>query len=439
MVRPRDGGREPARYRARVDDRYALAWIFALGTLGAMLLAALIVTGAIVLRFRGGRPSRRSGTAVVFLFGFMVGDLILFSDSEPIFRAVVLALVGAGFLALLWRDRRVQAGAFLAGTAVPWTIVWGWYLVRMLSGELNAEATTTWALFLAGAVPLAIGLAIVVGGDPLPPEPSPAAPVGKPGSRKVGIVATTVLAPESIGPVPISELASFGAEVVVVLVVGTLGILFPLEAVAQIGLATLAGNTARIVARPARSRRAFEAFTWLAEWEIARLKEKTGKGVPMTRRGVQRWLAETPDDPGTRFFRVEALTLLERFDEARAVAEQMPGETPSDRFVREHLLDYVDWTAGGEGNADAVRAAADAIDPADPEMRLRVEVAMAIRESARIAAERSPDEALEPLLRARDLLGERADNQLFRALWPRYLPISFVSAVVTWAILGALT
>jgi hypothetical protein len=43
------------------------------------------------------------------------------------------------------------------------------------------------------------------------------------------------------------------------------------------------------------------------------------------------------------------------------------------------------------------------------------------------------------MLRARDRLGERADNQLFRALWRRYLPISFLTAVVTWAILGAVT
>jgi hypothetical protein len=94
---------------------------------------------------------------------------------------------------------------------------------------------------------------------------------------------------------------------------------------------------------------------------------------------------------------------------------------------------------GGDGDPEAVRAAANEIDPADEEARLRAEVALAIRESARIAADRGPEHALEPLLRARQLLGERADNQLIRALWSRYLPISFVTAVVTWAILGAVT
>jgi len=422
-----------------VDDTIQIARLMALLTLVALLLAGLVILGAVVQRFRGRPPARRWGTVVVFLFGFQVGGFILFMESEPISRAITLGLVGAGFLALLWRGRRVQAGALLAGTALPWTMVWGWYVLRMVTGGLNAEATTTWALFFAGAVPLAIGLALMAAGDPLAPEPSPTAPVGKPGSRKVGIVAQTVLAPESIGPIPISELASFLAEVVVVLVVGAVGIPFPLEAVAQIGLATLAGNAARVVARPARSRRAYEAFSWLAEWEVGRVKQHTGRGVPMTKRGVARWLAANPDDPGTRFFRVEALALLDRLDEAREVAQRQPVATAYERFEREHSLDSVDWMAGGHGNPEAVRAAADSIDPADEDLRLRADVALAIRESARIAADRGPEAALEPLLRARDRLGERADNQLFRALWRRYLPISLVSAVVTWAILGAVT
>ena len=439
MVRPRGGGREPARYRAPVDETIQLARLFAALTLVALLLAALVVMGAVIQRFRGRQPGRRWGTAVVFLFGFQVGGFILLMEGEPVGRAVTLGLVGIGFLALLWRDRRVQAGALLIGTALPWTLVWGSHVVTMVTGAVDAEPTLTWALFLAGAVPLAIGVGLMLAGDPFPPEPSPSAPVGKPGSRKVGIVAQTVLAPESIGPIPISEIAAFLAEVVAVLAVGALGIPFPLEAVAQIGLATLVGNAARIIVRPRRSRRAYEAFSWQAEWELARLQQQTGKGVPITRRGVARWVAESPDEPGTRFFRVDALTLLERLDEAREVAERMPVATPFERFERELCLDYVDWTAGGDGNPDAVRAAADEIDPADEDVRLHVVVALAIRDSARIAADRGPEAALDPLLRARDLLGARADNQLVRALWPRYLPISFVSAVITWAILGALT
>ena len=37
-------------------------------------------------------------------------------------------------LGLLWRDRRVQAGAFLAGSALPWTVVWGYYAFGLVQG-----------------------------------------------------------------------------------------------------------------------------------------------------------------------------------------------------------------------------------------------------------------------------------------------------------------
>ena len=90
---------------------------------------------------------------------------------------------------------------------------------------------------------------------------------------------------------------------------------------------------------------------------------------------------------------------------------------------------------GGDGDPDGLRAAAEEIDPADEESRLRAMVTIAIRESARIAADRGPEEALEPLLRARDLLGSRADHELIRAMWRRYLPISVVVAAAVDAVL----
>jgi hypothetical protein len=423
----------------QVTDPFVIARVLAVVALIAVALMGVVVLGATALRFAGRRPGRRWGTAFSFLIGFQAGVFLIFTAGDFVQRAALLAVMGVVTLWLMWRDRRVLAGAFVAGCAVPWAGVWGYYVSLLVIQDLDIEPFVTWTLFLAGAVVAVVGLALVAAGDPLPPEPSPTAPVGQPGSRKIGIVAQTVLAPESIGPIPISELAAFLAEVVVVLVVGAVGIPFPLEAVAQIGLATLAGNAARVFARPARARRAFEAFSWLAEWEIQRVKQLTGRGVPMTKRGVGRWLAEVPDAPQTRWFRVEALALFERLDEARAVAERMPVATPYERFERQHAFDYLDWMTGGEGDPDAVRAAAGEIEPADEEARLRAEVAMKIRESARIAAERGPEEALEPLLVARNLVGERAGNQLVRALWRRYLPISFVTAVVTWAILGAVT
>jgi hypothetical protein len=408
-------------------DTDDLVRLFALIALAAIVLSGVVVVFAVGLRFAGRRPGRRWGTAVAFLFGIQLGVFILFAEGDAIQRAILLAVVGALTLGLLWRDRRVQAGAFLAGAALPWTAVWGYYAFQLVQG-VPAEPYQTWTLFALGIAPTLIGLGLMAVGDPLPPEPSPSAPPGQPGSRRIGIVAQTVLAPESIGPFPISEIAAFATVVVAVIAVGLIGIPFPLEAVVQIVLAALASNAVRIVARPARARRAREAFSWLAEWEVRRARDLTGLGPPMTKGGAAKWLEKIPDTPETGWLRVEGLAWLERFDEARETAERMSAATPFERFEQRHAFDYLDWVTGGDGDPDGLRAAAEEIDPADEENRLRAMVTIAIRDSARIAADRGPEEALEPLLRARDLLGPRADGELVRAMWRRYLPISVVVA-----------
>jgi hypothetical protein len=389
----------------------------------------VVVLGAIVLRFSGRRPGRRWGTAVASLFGIQLGVIIVFSENEAFLLALVLGLVGFLTLGLLWRDRRMQAGAFLASSALPWTLLWGYYAFELAQG-IPGEPFQTWTMFALGLAPTLIGLGLVIAGDPLRPEPSPSAPAGQPGSRRVGIVAQTVLAPESIGPLPVSEIASFVATVVTILLVGVVGLRFPFEPILQVALGTAAGSLVRLIARPPRARRAYEAFSWLGEWEIARARALTGRGTPMTKRGVAPWLEEIPDTPETGWIRVEGLAWLERFDEAREVIARMPDATPYELFEKRYASDYIDWMAGGAGDPEGIRAAADALDPGDEEMRLRATVALAIRESARIAADRGPEEALEPLLRARDLLGSRADNQLVRALWRRYLPLSVGVAVL---------
>lgn len=414
----------------QVTDQFVIARVLAFSALIAAVLLGVLVLVAIAIRFAGRRPGRRWGIAFAILLGVQAGVFLIFTASDFIQRAVLLAIMGLVTLWLLWRDRRVLAGAFLAGCAVPWAGLWGYYVILLVTQDVDFEPYVTWTLFLAGFVVTVVGLALMAAGDPLQPEPSPSAPPGHPGSRRVGIVAQTVLAPESIGPLPISEIASFVATVGTILAVGVIGLPFPLEPIVQIVLGAAAGSVVRLVARPPRARRAYEAFSWLAEWEIARAKTLTGRGAPISKRGAARWLEQVEDTPEASWIRVEVLSWLERFDEARDVIARMPTSTSYERFERHLALDYIDWMAGGEGDPEGLRAAADELDPGDEDTRLRAEVALAIRESARIAADRGPEEALEPLLRARELLGSRADNQLIRALWPRYLPISVGVAVL---------
>jgi hypothetical protein len=413
-----------------VNDTYLAARALAALTIAALGLTAIVVLGAIVLRFRGQRPSRRWGTAAILLVGFQVGVFILLLEDQPVYRAVALGLVGFEFLALLLRDRRIQAGALLATVAMPWTILWGWYVLRMVSGAFDAEEITTWALFLAGAVPLVIGLVLMVAGDPLAPEPAATAPAGEPGSRQIGSVAQVVLAPESIGPFPVSEIAAFGATIAGVALVGLIGLPFPIGPIAQIAVGTLAGSEARVLVRPTRSRRAFEAFSWLGDWEMDRVKATTGRNAPGTRRGAKQLLAAIPATPEYGWIRVELLLWLDRSAEARAAAETMPEETPFERFERAYAIDMADWIPGGTGRPEVLPAALAGLAGEDEDTRLRAEVSMAIREVRMIAAEQGRDAAIEPLLRVRDRLGARADGQLHRGPWRRYLPVSVITAVV---------
>jgi hypothetical protein len=405
--------------------------------LASGIVPIIAVIGAVVFRFAGHRPGRRWGTLVVLAFGVQVGTIVVFTEDVPLERALVLGAAGLVTIGLLWRERRLQAGAFLIGSALPWTLLWGYYVALLVGSDTDIEPILTWTLFAAGFVPLVIGGGLVVAGDPLPPEPDPAAPSGKPGSRRVGVVARAIVAPEALGPIPISELAAFATAVVAVLGIGALGLPDPLEDVLQIVVATLASLEARLIARPPAARRALEAFSWLGEWEFQRVRALAANHVPTTPSAAEKWLETVPDRPDSRWMRVEVLAWLNRLDEARRVAETMPEETAYDRFERVYALDLVDWMGGAPGDPAAVRAAAAGIDPIDVDTVLRAEVALAVRETARRAAANGPEGAAEPLITIRSRLGSRADGQLRRALWRRTLPVSAVTAVVVWLFMGS--
>jgi hypothetical protein len=400
----------------------------------ALPIAALL--GAITWRFAGRTPGRRWGMLFLLGLGGQLGLLILTAERDPLGRALYVVVIAAVTVALLWRERRAHAGAFLLGAALPWTLLWGAYVTLLVVDQAGFEPYQTWTSFLLGLVPVLVALGLLRVGDPPPPAPDPAAPAGRPGSRRIGVVARAVAAPESLGPIPISELASLVATVVAVFFLGLLGLPWPLEPVAQVAAGTLAGVEARVRVRPRRAQHAFEAFSWLGEWEFQRVRALTGREVPLTPPAAEEWLEWFPDRPEARWIRVEILCLLDRLDEARQVAGTMPTETAYDRFERAYALDLVDWMAGGDGDPGAVRSAAADLGPADADAGLRADVAMAVRETARSAAANGFEGAAEPLVRVRKRLGSRADGQLRRALWRRTLPISAVTSVVVVILFG---
>jgi hypothetical protein len=228
------------------------------------------------------------------------------------------------------------------------------------------------------------------------------------------------MAPAIVGPFGLPDVAMLVALVATWVV---LGLLLPasLPEPIRLGILTIVGAAlgaeAWMRGLPAPARRAFEAFSWLGEWELAQVRRQTGAGVPTTAARARAWLAAHPEQPDERWIRVEVLLLAGRVDEARAVAERMVDGTPQERLDRALAIDLADWFAGGEGQLGAVELAIRDLEPNDEDGRHRGEVAMAIATvRRRLAAGGDPVEASAPLRDVRARLGRRADGQLGRAM-----------------------
>lgn len=163
-----------------------------------------------------------------------------------------------------------------------------------------------------------------------------------------------------------------------------------------------------------RSRRAFEAFTWLGEREIDRFTAVAGGRYPATFDGMKRYAEREPERPDDRWIRSEIRAATGILEGAAFEAQRMPDETASQRLEREVALTYIDWLRGGSGDPGAARAALAAIDPTDVEARRVGEVMLAITEVRHRIARGDPD-AAEPLRRVRSSLGRDADGILFAA------------------------
>lgn len=266
--------------------------------------------------------------------------------------------------------------------------------------------------------------------------------------RSFGTVAAAIREPGMIGPFGLSTLAALAVLVVAWIVVPFLipaGVPAVVTLLISVVVGAVGATEAYLRAMPPRSRRAFEAFSWLGEWELDQARRLTGGRVPTTRWGARRWLTRHPDRPEAAWLRVEILLLAGELDAARALSDQLPEATPEERFQRAAARELVDWISGGDGMVDEMVAAADRLEPVDGDERLRAEVAIAAARVRRLAAGHGavaaesagtaaggavPGDPLEPLLEVRDRLGSRADGQVGRALRPRLLPILIVYGVL---------
>jgi hypothetical protein len=422
-------------------ERFASTELLVAVALGVFLVPAIFlatVAFAASRRMQGKAVSSRLAAELCLTGGASLGIMLLFAPDVTI--AAPLLLVGGALAIGRWRARRtVQAGWLLAGAGLPYALAW----LAVLLEQVGTSATTPSDVFLglaAGGGTLLVGLALIRRGDPSPAAPSMAAAAGQPGSRALGSIAAAIREPGMVGPFGLPELAMLIAFVFVWI---TVPFLLPRDAhvIAQLALpsliAAVVGTEAYVRSMPPRSRKAFEAFSWLGEWELARARQITGGSVSTSRDDAIRWLAERPervDRLDDAALRVEVLLLAEQLEGAARLVERMDAraDTPWERFEVAALRDLVGWRAGGDGDLAAMDAAAEAILPQDSDDRLRAEVTVAVARVRRRMADgrATAGDAVEPLLDVRKRLGDRANGQVGRALRPRLIPLLLLLSVL---------
>jgi hypothetical protein len=186
------------------------------------------------------------------------------------------------------------------------------------------------------------------------------------------------------------------------------------------------------------SRRAFEAFSWLGEQELAALRDLTRERVPHSSGAARSWLERHPlasDEPQLiRSLRIEMLLLAGRVEAARAAADDRPAPASADdRFAHAADRELVAWWAD-EANREQrladLGAAAAAIVPSDGDARLRADVSFATAQlRERAVAGAPPLDVLAPLVDVRARLGARADGLVRRVLWRRIFGLFLACSV----------
>jgi len=403
-----------------VIDPTSVLIAIAVLTLVVPVIFLIVLAIAAVRRNRDQPVGDRLTSSLALLGGVTLGLFALVGSTDLLTDLPIL-VAAALFVLREWRrGHRRRAGWILAGSALPWTLLWAFYLAISAASIETFDMRSIWLALVGGLIPVVIGLVLVRRGDPAPPAPDLSAPAGQPGSRSFGTISAAIRAPGFIGPIGLSEVAALVAYVATWVVASFLvpAAMPRLVAIAIPALvASLLATEAYIRAMPSRSRLAFEAFSWLGEWELHRLGMSPLR-VPTTAGAARRWLASHPETPELLGFRAEILALAGQYQDARAAAERLPDSTPLERWERAEALDSIDWRSGGDGDQGGLEAAAAELLPRDGDDRLRAEVALATAEVRRRMADgrSEPGDAADPLVAVRAQLGARADGQVGRAL-----------------------
>jgi len=395
------------------------AWALALASLIAV--GAIVVAAIAIVRVRlDSRPqSPGPARAIALGAGYLIGLAMALSEAAPPARLALVIAAGLVTLAGLTAGRSDLAGLFLIGASIGWLVVGAAVLFADLVRGIRMDPARVVPSMVVAAIALAVGVILWENRrrirSMVDREAAERRPLTPGEARRWNTVSLSIGDPLWF-EFPPNELAATAVLVLgaVVTVTAAHGRSTPAAiVVAAIGVASTAGaaGLAAAFVRSRRSRRAFEPWAWLGEWELARVAALNHCHAMTDRRAFRRYLRTVGERPDDRWFRVDVLAIDGRLPEARAIALRMPEDTAYQRVERAAGLAFVDWLGGGSGDPTDLRAAVADVRPLDGDDRVRAEVVAAIHE-VRLRAGRSEPDPAFPLRAVRDRVGSRADRQL---------------------------
>ncbi len=223
-----------------------------------------------------------------------------------------------------------------------------------------------------------------------------------------------------------------GALAVAVGILGTpllsTGLPTPVEVIMAAVLGGAIGLIVAYLAFPARTRRAFETFSWLGRAEVDRFQQRTGGPVPSKPEDVEHWLVRTQSTPSTRLPRAEILAFIGRYEQARAEIVDVSSDSPEDAVELASLRQYIGWLEHGTVDTSELAAAAEAL-PAGSEGRAMAAVTIALAEARDRFIRREPGWS-EPLEAARPPLGRAPSMVAWRDTWSKLGGLFFIAALI---------
>lgn len=216
---------------------------------------------------------------------------------------------------------------------------------------------------------------------------------------------------ESIGPfrpaligLVAGLVAAYVADALLLPILGT-----PLRQIVDAAVFVVVMAPLWLLLQPSGVRRALDVMTWLNGWETERWQSELGRRLTALPRTTPEIVDTLPDTMGLRPLRVELLAAVGRADEAQVRLEQLPADTPWQRFERSALAEWVAWWRGERGDRETMRAAIAEIE--DDERRVAARVMLAAAEARRAAT--AGGDAIGPLSAVRDELGDRPRRYAF--------------------------